>query len=123
MSLAISHFAFGAAVTTLGVAVVAPGSDARQTLAVLGGGWAMVPDAQQLAPVARDQFERLHDSAWANAFWFHRTFDRLDPDESMFVGAVMVGLLLFASVVAEWRHHRATRSAPESYPATTRTNQ
>lgn len=115
MSLAIAHFAFGAAVTTLGVAVVAPGSRFRQTLALLGGGWAMVPDAQQVAPVARESFEQLHDSAWANLFWFHRSFDRLDPDESMYFAAVMLALFGAATLVAEWRHYRAAARADAAY--------
>lgn len=115
MSLAIAHFAFGAAITTLGVAVVAPGSRLRQTATILGGGWGLVPDAQQIAPVARESFEQLHDSAWANLFWFHRWFDRLDPDESMYFAAAMLAFFGAATLIAEWRHYRATARADTAY--------
>ncbi|MFC7075878.1 hypothetical protein [Haloarcula halophila] len=74
MSMAIAHFAFGAAKTTVLVTLFVPSSWYRRTLTLIGGGWAMVPDVHQVSPVATEQLKASHGaSSWGDLFWFHRT--------------------------------------------------
>ncbi|MFC4357547.1 hypothetical protein ACFO0N_06225 [Halobium salinum] len=104
MSQGIAHFALGAALTALVVAFLLPFVPYPRTVTLAGGGWALVPDAPHL--VESPTMEALHDSAWADLFWFHRALDRWDVSDSTEVAALFVAALLFATLVAEYRTYR-----------------
>lgn len=106
MSLAITHFVFGATMTALTVAILASDSGFPHTTSVAGGIWAMLPDVHFVSPVARDQIYAIHGSVWADLFWFHYTLDRIDPDESLAFATALVGVYLVAAAFADRRHHR-----------------
>ena len=117
MSMAIAHVAFGAAMTTLAVAAVRPRVGYPGTLAVAGGVWAILPDLHWISPVAPRQLHRVHQtSPWVDLFWAHRTLDDVDPTDSKSVAALFVGLLLVATLFAEWRSNRATPPGRASTP-------
>ncbi|MFC6975771.1 hypothetical protein ACFQL1_15640 [Halomicroarcula sp. GCM10025709] len=119
MSMAIAHFAFGAAATTLVVALLVPASWYPRTLTLVGGGWAMLPDLHWISPVATEQLRELHGtSPWVDLFWFHRTLDTLDATDSTGVAAVFVALFIGATLFAEWWGYRSparVRKAHETY--------
>lgn len=100
MSFAITHFAFGALMTTLIAALVRPRFPYPRTLAAAGGAWALVPDVHWVSPWFVAETLALHDSTLANLFWFHRLFDTLDPEKSELLAATMVvGLILMTAVI------------------------
>lgn len=101
MSLALTHFAFGAAATMLAVTFLLPGVPYPRVVSALGGVWAMIPDAHHVSPVFAAQIEQLHRSAFANLFWAHRLFDAVDPGDSNEAALLAVAFLLAATVVAE----------------------
>lgn len=105
MSQGITHFAVGATFTTLLVTFLIPNVRYPRTWVLVGGGWAMVPDAVKLYhhPVLVE----IHDSPWADVFWFHYTMDRLDPTDSVLFGAVTLGALIAVTAVAEYRDYRS----------------
>lgn len=105
MSQGITHFAVGATVTILAAALVVPDVRYPRTWSIVGGGWAMVPDASKL--YASGGTLSFHDSIWANAFWGHRLLDRLDPGDSTAWASVAVAALLGATMLAEFRSYRA----------------
>lgn len=111
--MALAHFAFGSALTVVVVTYLLPNVSYPRALALLGGGWAMVPDAHWVSPLFESELYALHQSALADAFWFHRTFDALDTTDSKAVAAGMVALLLVATVLAERRQYRALRVVRE----------
>lgn len=104
MSLAITHFAFGAAMTALLVWVLAPGHRHRTTLIVLGGLWALVPDLHYILPPRyAESFQGIKHTVVGDVFWFHATFDRLVQGEGTRVGgAVALGFLLVVVFATEW---------------------
>lgn len=118
MSLALAHFAFGAAMTTL-LLTLLPTTRYPRTVVLVGGAWAMLPDAHWVSPVARETLRRLHQtSALTDVFWFHRTLDRLDPTDDPAVAAGFLVLLVAVTLVAERRNYRSPRvlrSAYETY--------
>ncbi|MUV57068.1 hypothetical protein [Halogeometricum sp. CBA1124] len=101
MSLAITHFAFGAAATMLVVTFLLPRFGYPRASSVLGGIWAMVPDAHHVSPSFAESLRAVHDSVYANLFWGHRFFDVLDPADSNEVALLSVAFFLAATVVAE----------------------
>jgi hypothetical protein len=101
MSLAITHFAFGAAATMLVVTFLLPRFGYPRASSVLGGIWAMVPDAHHVSPSFAESLRAVHDSVYANLFWGHRFFDVLDPADSNEVALLSVAFFLAAAVVAE----------------------
>ena len=106
--MALAHFAFGAAMTTLVVTLLVPTVWYPRTLVLVGGGWAMVPDFHWVSPVANAQLRQIHEtSLLTDLFWFHRTWDRVDPTDSKLVAAGLVALLLVATAVAERRSYHA----------------
>jgi hypothetical protein len=115
MSLALAHFAVGAAVTTLLVTFLVPTVRYPRTLALVGGGWAMLPDLHQVSPVAVAPLRAFHGSPWADLFWFHRTLDRLDPTDSALLAALFVGGFLLVTAVAERRSYRAPARVVQAY--------
>ncbi len=117
--MAIGHFAFGAAMTTLLVTVLVPTVRYPRTFVLVGGGWAMVPDFHWISPVANQQLRAIHQtSLWTDLFWFHRTLDRIDPTDSKSIAAVLLAFFILATAVAERRGYRTpamVASAYESY--------
>lgn len=104
MSQGITHFAVGATVTILVVALVVPAVQYPRTWSIVGGGWALVPDASKL--YASSGTLSFHDSIWANVCWGHRLLDRLDPGDSTLWASVAIAALLGATLLAEHRSYR-----------------
>lgn len=116
MSIAIGHFAFGAAMTTLLVTFLLPTIRYPRTVILAGGGWAMLPDFHQVSPVAAEQLRGIHqNSVWTDVFWLHRSMDRLDPADSNSVAAAVLAGLIVATLVSERRDYQATESVEAVY--------
>ncbi|WP_396613370.1 hypothetical protein ACH9L7_17225 (plasmid) [Haloferax sp. S1W] len=103
MTLAIGHFAFGAALTALAVALFAPRFRFHRTVVVFGGLWAMVPDFFHVTPIGVAFFRELHDTTAANLFWGHRMLDVLDTTDSKEVAALLLGFFFVATALSEFR--------------------
>lgn len=103
MSLAVTHFAFGAAMTTIVVWAVAPSHRYRTTLAVLGGLWALVPDLHYVVPGRVGGTTRgLKQTVLGDVFWFHATMDGLVQGEGTRLGAaIALGFLLIVVAASE----------------------
>lgn len=99
MSQAITHFAIGAALTALAVTVV-PDVPYPRTIVVIGGGWALVPDAAKI--VSRPGLRAFHRSRWADVCWFHRTLDGIDRTDSSRIASVALALLILVTAFVEW---------------------
>lgn len=98
MSMAIGHFAAGASATFV-VFHLLPPCVRRKVgqygfVAILAGLWAMVPDLAQFTA----RLQSLHDSIWANLFFFHELMDRLDVHDSIWVSGALVGLMIVLMV-------------------------
>lgn len=106
MSLALTHFAVGSALTILVVAYLVPRVPYPRLIGLLGGVWAMIPDSYWVFPAYTEELRALHDSPLANVFWFHRFLDLSDPADSPRVAAVALAGLLVATVLAERRQYR-----------------
>lgn len=102
MSQGITHFAVGATATALVVSLV-PGVRYPRTLILGGGAWAMVPDAAKL--VDRPHLRAFHRGHLADAFWLHRTLDRLDRSDSTRVATVALSFFLLVTAILEWRSY------------------
>ena len=112
MSLALAHFALGALLTALLFAVLWPSFRFSRTAVLLGGGVAMVPDLEKLSPVYRTELAWLHDSAWADLFWFHGALDRADPaDDPLVAVGLFVALLAVTLLVELYVNVRSRRLA------------
>lgn len=114
MSQALAHFAFGSAMTVLGVAYLLPTVRYPRVVGLLGGVWAMVPDGYWISPVFGPELAGVHDSMLAELFWAHRTLDLADPTDSNVVAAGMVALLLVSTLLAERRGYRSFPARDES---------
>ena len=115
MSLALTHFAFGAAMATL-LLLLLPTVRYPRTVVLLGGAWAMLPDAHWVSPVARESLRRVHQtSPLTDVFWFHRTLDHLDPTDDPAVAAGFLALLVVVTLVAERRNYRSPRVLQSAY--------
>lgn len=106
MSMALAHFAFGSALTVLVVTYLVPNAPYPRVLALVGGGWAMIPDFYWVSPLLRAELASVHDSVLVNVFWFHQALDVLDTGDEKTVAAGMVALLIAATAVAEHRSYR-----------------
>lgn len=105
--MAVTHFAVGAAVTVLLATYLLPGIRYPRAVSILGGLWAMVPDAHWVSPVVAAELNAVHRSPVVDVFWFHHLLDTLDPTDSKAVAvAALVGLLV-ATALAERREYRA----------------
>ncbi|AFO56611.1 MULTISPECIES: hypothetical protein [Natrinema] len=116
MSIAIGHFAFGAAMTTLVVTYLVPTDRYPRTVILLGGGWAMLPDVHWISPIAAERLSAFHrTSVLTDIFWLHRTWDRIDPTDSKSIAAVLLAFLIVATAIAERRDYRAPASVRAAY--------
>ncbi|GGL39569.1 hypothetical protein GCM10009037_24190 [Halarchaeum grantii] len=108
MSLAITHFAFGALCATLLLAYLPVRTRYGFPLVVGSGVWAMLPDFWHVAPTAGTLFRTVGHSVLGNVFWLHPLLDAADPEDTHFLGAVMVGVYFLVSLV----HAERRRDAP-----------
>lgn len=119
MALAIAHFAVGATLTTLVLWFAWPGMPYSRSAALLGGAWAMIPDAGKLGPFATTEMYAFHDSPVANVFWGHGYLDSGVADSTE-VAAVAVAAFLFVSVVVDtseaWQRRRDVDSGSTAAP-------
>ena len=100
MSMAMTHFAFGATCATVLVSVLRPGSRYDRTLILASGCWAMVPDLHQIAPALVESWA-LHEAPLSNLFWFHGLLDAADPTDSPKLAAAMLGVFFLVTLVSE----------------------
>lgn len=136
MSMAITHFAFGAAMTTVLVTLFfslgpsplsalvgnsawdrLPAVPYPRTVVLFGGVWAMLPDAYRISPVGRSWLFDFHKGHWADLFWFHRTLDVLDPHDSELAAILAVLLLIGATAATELWELRAAERVSETAEA------
>ena len=116
MSMAITHFAVGGALTAVVALYLLPPSRYARTSVLFGGLWAMVPDVHWVTPVFATELYGFHSSVFANVFWFHETLDVIDPTDSREVAALALGLFVFAVVVGDhWSY--TTRELAGERPA------
>ncbi|MFC7141319.1 hypothetical protein ACFQMA_15955 [Halosimplex aquaticum] len=116
MSLAIAHFAVGAACTGVALTLL-PRIPFQRTLVVLGGIWAVIPDAWRFLPASAGGYAHdFHATAWANLFWFHNVLDRADVGDSHATGVVLLGGLLCVTAAAEYRDYRTPEPVREALP-------
>ncbi|QLH76174.1 hypothetical protein HZS55_02130 [Halosimplex rubrum] len=114
MSLAITHFAVGAACTAV-VLTVIPRVPFQRTLVVCGGIWAMLPDAWRFLPTAGARYaHEFHATALANLFWFHSALDRADVGDSQATGVALLAAFLLVTAVVEYRDYRAPEPLREA---------
>jgi hypothetical protein len=118
MSIALGHFAFGSAMTVLVVAYLVPDVPYPRLVALLGGGWAMVPDVSWISPVFAAELRQYHDTWIADVFWLHGTMDALDPSDSNVAAAAMVAFLIVATALAERRAYRTPEAVAETIERT-----
>jgi len=117
MSLAITHFAVGAACTAVALTLLVPSIPFQRTVVIAGGLWAMVPDAWRFLPTSSGAYaHEFHATAWANAFWFHNALDRADVGDSTAVGALLVGVFLLVTLVGDYRDYRTPEPVREAMP-------
>jgi len=116
MSMALAHFAFGAAMTTLLITFFLPAVRYPRTLLLVGGGWAMLPDLHWVSPVFTQQLHTIHQtSLWTDLFWFHRTLDQVDPTDSKAIAALFLGFFILATVITEHRNYRTPETITATY--------
>lgn len=107
MSLAITHFAVGAGCMTLLLTLWAPTLAYRQTVIVLSGLWALIPDLHYVSPVLQGPLSQLKFTVLGDVFWFHRSMDALESGRgSRTVAAVAVVCLLGVTVTTEYYQRR-----------------
>lgn len=116
MSLAIAHFAVGAALTTLLIAFVMPTFEYQRTLVLVGGGWGLLPDVHWVSPVASEKLLYYHgESPLVDLFWFHRHMDQLDPADSTAAAAACIALLGVVTLFADWHRQRVVAPKDSSF--------
>ena len=101
MSQALTHFAIGATGMTILVALFPGRVRISRTLILLGGVFALVPDAYKIAPTYVGWLEVIHNSAIGNLFWLHRLADVLDPTDSYLVTAIAVSMWIGVTIAVE----------------------
>jgi hypothetical protein len=115
------HLGVAGIVTVLVLFVLAPGTRARVVVVPASMLWAILPDFHhafrfvpvlQQFPGVRARWRAVHDSAFADLFWFHRAIDQADPRDRVAFALVMWALLLVVLVVTEVaiRRRRSARS-------------
>lgn len=101
MSLALTHFLFGATVALWLMTFEADRYDNDGVWWVfLGGVWAMVPDLAHFWPA----FDPIHENiVLSSVYALHGVFDVADPADSIYVALIMVAL--FGITVLLTRYH------------------
>lgn len=116
MSMGIGHFAAGASVGLAVIHSLSPSVRRKVNnfgvLAIITGTWAMIPDIAKLIP----SLKGLHDTEWANLFFLHKLLDVVDKQDSVWVSAGFVGLMLIIALTLVtdefWeKHSNVTRLA------------
>lgn len=103
MGLAITHFALGAGTMQLLLGAAAPGYRYRQSLVVVSGLWALVPDLHYVSPILQGPLSQIKFSVLGNAFWFHHALDSLHPGRgTREMAAVMLAFLTVATVFVNY---------------------
>lgn len=101
MGLALTHFALGAGVMQLILAFVAPDLRYRQSIVVLSGCWALIPDLHYVSPIFRSLSE-IKFTILGNVFWFHRFLDGLHQGRgTRRMAAVMLVFLLLTTIFSD----------------------
>lgn len=107
MSLWGVHAGFAATVTIVLVAGRDLTARTRGAVLFVSAVWAVVPDLYHPVPGAETWYKPVvHDSILANAFWFHRVFDRLDPDDRAVYSLAMTAIFLAVFAITELRIRR-----------------
>ncbi|WP_082223254.1 hypothetical protein [Halosimplex carlsbadense] len=116
MSLAITHFAVGAACTAV-VLMLVPRVPFQRTLVVCGGIWAMLPDAWRFLPTSGARYaHEFHATPLANVFWFHNALDRADVGDSQATGVALLAVFLLVTATVEYRDYRTPEPVREALP-------
>ena len=117
MSLAITHFAVGAACTAVLLTLFVPRVPFQRTFVVAGGVWGMVPDAWRFLPSTAGTYaHEFHTLPLANVFWFHNALDRTDVGDSTLLGGVLVAGLLAVTAFGDYRDYRTPERIREAMP-------
>lgn len=104
MSLALTHFAFGALCMTLLLAYLPVRTRYQMALSVASGVWAMTPDFWRVSPIYEYAFKEVGHSVVGNVFWLHPLFDRADSADSYRLAAVVVGVYFLVGMIYAERH-------------------
>ncbi|QZP38251.1 hypothetical protein [Halobaculum magnesiiphilum] len=104
MSIALTHFAFGALCMTLLLAYLPVRTRYFMAISVASGVWAMMPDFWRVSPIYENAFREIGHSAFGNVFWLHPLFDQADPSDSYRLAAVMVGVYFLVGMIYAERH-------------------
>lgn len=108
MSLALTHFAFGALCVTLLLAYLPVRTRYHVALSVASGVWAMLPDFWRVVPMYEHAFRQLGHSVFGNVFWLHSLLDQADATDSHRLAAVTVGVYFLVAVI----HAERNRDEP-----------
>ena len=104
MSIALTHFAFGALCMTFLLAYLPVRTRYFMALSVASGVWAMMPDFWRVSPIYETALRELGHSVFGNVFWFHPLFDQADSSDSYRLAAVMVGVFFLVGMIYAERH-------------------
>ena len=104
MSIALTHFAFGALCMTFLLAYLPVRTRYFMALSVASGVWAMMPDFWRVSPIYETALRELGHSVFGNVFWLHPLFDRADVGDSYRLAAVMVGVYFLVGMLYAERH-------------------
>jgi hypothetical protein len=104
ISIALTHFAFGALCTTLLLAYLPVRTRYQDALAVANGVWAMEPDFWRVVPIFETAFRQVGHSVIGNVFWLHPLFDEADSTDSYRLAAVMVEVYFLVAMIYAERH-------------------
>lgn len=99
VSLALTHFAFGALCATLLLAYLPVRTRYEFPVIIASGVWAMMPDFWRVTPVGGELFRGLGHSLVGNVFWLHPLFDQADAGDTYRLAAVMVGVYFLVAVI------------------------
>lgn len=117
MSMAIGHFAVGFTATVTVLLVLGLHRRVRRLglVGILGGLWAMVPDAGELLPGS----PALDHEPWVNVFWFHYFLDTHAFTDGLLGNVLFVALMVgtvfavFVLDTVKWFNQRVGRSVPD----------
>lgn len=104
MSLAVTHFAFGAGMALLVMAAWFPDYDRPWTFAVCSGLWALIPDFHYVVPTMTERFPSYMFHVFGNVFWMHASLDGLHQGRgTREMAGVMLLFLLACAMIADAR--------------------